>query len=77
MYTVEDAVDKMGFGLFQVLLSSFAGLIWVRVSPQDVPHAQMSGDIQKSLTFMYVCDQMSTTSSILKKFCVPLLSIVW
>lgn len=57
MYTVEDAVDKMGFGLFQVLLSTFAGLIWVRVSPLNVPYAQMSGDMQKSLTMMYVCDQ--------------------
>ena len=30
VYTVENAVDEMGFGLFQVLLSIFAGLIWVR-----------------------------------------------
>ena len=29
VYTVEDAVDKMGFGLFQILLSMFAGSIWV------------------------------------------------
>ena len=30
VYTVEEAVDKMGFGIFQILLSAFAGSIWVR-----------------------------------------------
>ena len=29
MYTVEEAVDKLGFGTFQVLISLFAGVIWV------------------------------------------------
>ena len=30
VFTVDDAVDKMGFGLFQILLCMFAGSIWVR-----------------------------------------------
>ena len=30
-YTVEEAVDKIGFGLFQVLLSLFSGAIMVIV----------------------------------------------
>ena len=29
VYTVEEAVDKLGFGAFQVLISLFAGVIWV------------------------------------------------
>ena len=29
VFTVDEAVDKMGFGLFQVLLCMFAGSIWV------------------------------------------------
>ena len=29
MYTVEEAVDKIGFGLFQALLSLFCGAIMV------------------------------------------------
>ncbi len=28
-YTVDDAVEKLGFGPFQVLVTVFAGLIWV------------------------------------------------
>ena len=31
VYTVEEAVDKIGFGLFQVLLSLFSGAIMVIV----------------------------------------------
>ena len=30
VFTVDEAVDKMGFGLFQILLCMFAGSIWVR-----------------------------------------------
>ena len=29
VYTVEEAVDKLGFGAFQVLISIFSGTIWV------------------------------------------------
>ena len=29
VYTVEDAIDKMGCGVFQVFLSLFAGGMWV------------------------------------------------
>ena len=29
MYTVDEAIEKMGFGLFQILLSVFCGLLWV------------------------------------------------
>ena len=29
VYTVEEAIEKMGFGFFQVLLTVFSGLIWV------------------------------------------------
>ena len=29
IYTVEEAVDKLGFGAFQVFMSIFAGTIWV------------------------------------------------
>ena len=31
IYTVEEAVHKMGFGVFQVLLSLFCGAVWVIV----------------------------------------------
>lgn len=29
VYTVEDAIDKMGFGPFQILVTVFAGMVWV------------------------------------------------
>ena len=29
--TVEEAIEKMGFGPFQVLVCFFAGMLWVRV----------------------------------------------
>ena len=29
VYTVEEAVHEIGFGVFQILLSMFCGLIWV------------------------------------------------
>lgn len=29
-YTVEDAIDHMGFGPFQILVTLFAGMVWVR-----------------------------------------------
>lgn len=29
IYTVEDAIDMMGFGPFQVLVTIFAGMVWV------------------------------------------------
>ena len=29
IYTVEEAVHKIGFGVFQILLSLFCGAIWV------------------------------------------------
>lgn len=32
VYTVEDAVETMGFGFFQVLVTVFSGLIWVCTS---------------------------------------------
>lgn len=31
VYTVEDAIDYMGFGPFQVVVTIFAGMIWVSV----------------------------------------------
>jgi hypothetical protein len=30
VYTVEDAVNQVGFGLFQILAISLAGMIWVK-----------------------------------------------
>ena len=30
IYTVEEAVHKIGFGVFQILLSLFCGAIWVK-----------------------------------------------
>ena len=30
IYTVEEAVHKIGFGVFQILLSFFCGAIWVK-----------------------------------------------
>ena len=30
IYTVEDAVDYIGFGPFQILMTLFAGMIWVK-----------------------------------------------
>ena len=29
-YTVEEAIEKLGFGFFQVLVTLFSGLLWVR-----------------------------------------------
>ena len=29
VYTVEDAIEKLGFGFFQVLVTLFSGLLWV------------------------------------------------
>ncbi len=29
VYTVEDAVETLGFGLFQVIVTIFSGLLWV------------------------------------------------
>ena len=34
VYTVEDAIDYMGFGPFQILATIFAGMIWVS-RPRD------------------------------------------
>jgi hypothetical protein len=31
VYTVEDAINVMGFGPFQILVTLFAGMIWVRL----------------------------------------------
>lgn len=31
VYTVEEAVNHLGFGIFQVLATIFSGLIWVRL----------------------------------------------
>ena len=31
LYTVEEAVEKLGFGPFQVLVTFFTGFLWVRV----------------------------------------------
>lgn len=31
-YTVEDAVNKMGFGPFQILMTFFCGMLWVGIS---------------------------------------------
>ena len=30
VYTVEEAIEKLGFGFFQVLVTLFSGLLWVR-----------------------------------------------
>lgn len=32
VYTVEDAVEKLGFGTFQIVVTIFSGLIWVSVN---------------------------------------------
>ena len=32
LFTVDEAVEKMGFGVFQLLVAMFAGLVWVSVS---------------------------------------------
>ena len=29
VYTVEEAIEKLGFGFFQVLVTVFSGLLWV------------------------------------------------
>lgn len=29
VYTVEDAIDYIGFGPFQILISVFSGMVWV------------------------------------------------
>ena len=29
-YTVDEAIEKIGFGVYQVVMMSFSGLIWVR-----------------------------------------------
>lgn len=31
VYTVEDAIEYMGFGPFQILITIFAGMVWVSV----------------------------------------------
>ena len=31
VYTVEEAIERMGFGPFQILITAFAGMIWVSV----------------------------------------------
>ena len=31
-YTVEDAVEKLGFGTFQIVVTVFSGLMWVCIS---------------------------------------------
>ena len=30
-FTVEEAVNKMGFGVFQLIVALLAGFVWVRV----------------------------------------------
>ncbi len=30
VYTVEDAVETMGFGFFQIIVTLFSGLLWVQ-----------------------------------------------
>ena len=32
VYTVEDAVEAIGFGSFQIVVTIFAGMIWVSQS---------------------------------------------
>lgn len=34
VYTVDDAIEKLGFGPFQVIVSTMAGMIWVCCSRQ-------------------------------------------
>ena len=34
VYTVEDAVNQLGFGLFQIIVTFFSGLTWVRSADQ-------------------------------------------
>ena len=31
IFTVEEAIEKMGFGPFQILITVFSGMLWVRV----------------------------------------------
>ena len=30
VFTIDEAVEKLGFGFFQILITVFCGLIWVR-----------------------------------------------
>ena len=48
IYTVEDVVDKTGFGLFQLGVTMFAGATWVRhVAHMYIYVVQSKGIIQK------------------------------
>ena len=38
IYTVEEAVHEIGFGVFQVLLSFFCGAIWVKPCDLNTQH---------------------------------------
>ena len=29
LFTIDEAVEKMGFGVFQLLMSTFVGFVWV------------------------------------------------
>ena len=31
LFTVDEAVEKMGFGMFQLLVAVFAGFVWVSI----------------------------------------------
>jgi len=31
IFTIDEAVEKMGFGMFQLLIAMFAGLVWVSI----------------------------------------------
>jgi len=46
VYTVEDVIDKIGFGVFQVFLSLMAGGMWV-----SNYHIAGNIDVQFNLTF--------------------------
>ena len=35
--TVDEAVEKIGFGVFQIIVLSFCGLVWVRLCASSKP----------------------------------------
>ena len=34
--TVDEAVEKIGFGVFQIIVLSFCGLVWVRLCASNI-----------------------------------------
>ncbi|XP_065892911.1 putative transporter svop-1 [Dysidea avara] len=61
VYTVEDAVDKMGFGLFQILLSMFAGSIWMVEAFEVMILSILSGALKCQWKLSYAQEASITT----------------